>query len=406
MKRGKYFKLRTPNNKINSKVAGLACTASKQPHRYPEHYPNEIVSGSGAYIYDHDGLEYLDFVCSLGAITLGHRFKEVDEKVIWSIKSEGQIFSLPHKKEEILANILSDILPSAERSRFAHNGADVTTAAVRLARFITGKEKVLSFSYHGAQDVFMACTKADAGVPKCLKETIVDIDYNDFRAVEMAFMKKDIAAVIVEPHTIREPKYGYLEFLREICTKNGALLIFDEVVSFPRYPGFSAQTYFCVYPDLTCISKGMANGYAISALCGKEKYMKELRDGGVFFSTTQGGNLVGVTAAIETLRFIVQNNVPYHLKKVGEKLNIKNNKHVKLVGYPWRQFFECDDLVRQKIWQEMIKEGVFFGVPIFFNYSMTEEMMKDVSCKLNSIIDRMDSIRIKGRTIKEVFKKR
>jgi len=378
-----------------SKVVGGACTASKMKHRYPSNYPDEIISGKGAYICDSEGNEYLDFVCALGPITLGHRHPSVDLAVVKAIKDEGTIFTLPHRKERILAHAL-----------FAHNGADVTTAAVRLARYITGKDKIISFSYHGAQDVFMACTKADAGVPKCLKETIVDVDYNDFKTVEMLFQKKDIAAIILEPHTIREPQYGYLQFLRDICTRNKALLIFDEVVSFPRYPGFSAQVFFDVIPELTCISKGMANGYAISALCGKEKYMKELKDGGVFFSTTFGGNLVGVSAAIETLRIFREQNVPYYLKKIGEMLKIKKNKHVKLVGYPWRQFFECDDEVRQKIWQEMIKEGVFFGVPIFINYSMSEEMMKDVSKKLNAVIDRIPNIKLKGTKVTEVFKKR
>lgn len=380
-------------------------TASKQPERFPVNYPKRIVSGKGAYITDENGKEYLDFCCSLGPIILGYRNEEVDEAVKKAITDYGTIFSLSHPKEQELAEVLCEMIPSAEMVRFAQNGKDPTEAAVRLSRHITGREKVLSFSYHGASDVFMACTKADKGVPDCLKLTISEFDYNENFELD----PKDLpAAIIMEPHTIRMPGKMWLEKIRAACDLYGIILIFDEVVSFPRYKGYSAQAQFNVIPDLTCISKGMANGYPISALAGKERYMKELKDGGVFFSTTFGGNLIGVSAALKTLEIIKRDNIVQKIEHLGKwfKASVRSTSQFKLKGIYQRQFFDCDDDVRQKIWQEAIKEGIFFHVPIFFNASMTMDDMERAGKILNSITSRLDKIQIEGEPIKDVFKKR
>lgn len=380
-------------------------TASKQIARFPANYPAEIVSAKGAYIKDKEGRKYLDFCCALGPIILGYRFDEVDNAVIKAIRDEGTVFTLSHPKERALANILCEMIPCAEMVRFAQNGKDVTEAAIRLARHITSNELILSFSYHGCSDVFMACTKADKGVPQCLKLTITDFDYNDIKTVNQLFEKHKVAGVILEPHTIRRPRENFLSELRALCDFYGALLIFDEVVSFPRYPQFSAQAYFGVTPDLCCVSKGMANGYPISALVGKKKYMEWLRDNGVFFSTTFGGNLVGVSAAIATLNFIKEHNVPEYLWELGAALKVEANDKMRFNGLKCRQFMKCEDDVRQKIWQEMIKQDVFFHVPIFFNYSMTIEEMIETGRKLDQTIASLDTTEIQGHTMSEVFKK-
>lgn len=397
---------------MDNRIAGGANTASKALGRFPENYPKEFYRGKGAYVWDVKGNCYLDLCCSLGPVILGYCFDAVDDVVAETIREVGTSFSLPHPKERILANILAEMIPCAEMTRLVHNGKDATEAAVRLARHITGRELVLSFSYHGAADTFMACTGADKGVPQCLKTTIAEFDYNDFKRVEELFDKHEIACVIMEAHTIRPPEewrglLHFLHFIRDITEKKGALLVFDEVVTFPRYPSFSAQSYFGVVSDLACISKGMANGYPIAALVGKEQYMEELKDGGVFVSTTFGGSLVGVSAAIATLEFIRNRNVPRRLMKLGKALRerLKKNKHLKLKGYLWRQFFDCTDEVRQKVWQEMIKEGVFFHVPIFFSYSMSIEEMEQTADKLNDVLARLDDVVLEGRATSEVFRK-
>lgn len=389
-------------------------TASKLSNRYPDNYPKQIVKGKGAYIYDEAGNKYLDLVNSLGAIILGHRDEDVDEAVKKAITDYGTIFSLSHPLEYQLAYLLCSLIPSAEMVRFMHNGKDVTTAAVRLARHITGRNIILSFSYHGASDVFMASTTADKGVPKVLKEYIKEFDYNDIEGVKKLFdeNKDKIACVILEPHTIREEKNHFLQFLRDITRQNNCLLIFDEIVTFPRYPFYSVQTLFHVTSDLTCISKGMANGYPISALVGKTKYMKELKDGGVFVSTTFGGNLIGVSAAIATLKKVTKHEVPEILKELGIKFKqqINSQKYFKQQGsMPCRQFFEYkSDEIRAIFWQEMIKEGVFFGVPILFNFAMTFEDIDLVTNKINIFIKRMDmyGIKLEGNIPSIVFKKK
>jgi glutamate-1-semialdehyde 2,1-aminomutase len=390
-----------------NRIAGNANTASKSYLRYPDNYPSYISKGEGAYIYDEAGNKYLDFVCSLGPIILGHRFPQVDEAVIKTIKDTGTIFSLPHKMENELANLLAEMIPCAEMTRLTHNGKDATEAAIRLARGLTEREIILTFSYHGAADVFMTITGTHKGTPECLKLTIVDFNYNDCERVAELMSKYDVAAIILEPHTIKPPKKGFLQFLREITLEKHSLLIFDEVVSFPRYPGFSASKFFEVEPDLMCISKGMANGYPISALVGKKRYMEELRDHGIFVSTTFGGNLIGVSAAIATLKFIRDNNVPQRLEELGNCLKIdnRNKSKVALQGYPWRRFFKCKEDKRQKLQQDLIQKGYFLGVPIFFNYSMTKEALQEFSIELNKTIANLDNITVAGRHITEVFKK-
>lgn len=392
---------------MKDRIAGGANTASKQPECFPANYPKFIEKGEGAYVWDDNGNRFLDFCCSLGPIILGHRFGPVDDVVVETIRETGTQYSLSHKRERILADFLASVLPSAEMSRFATNGKDACEAAVRLARHITDRELILSFSYHGAADVLMAVSKNDKGVPLTLKLSIAEFDYNDFHRVKELFEKYEVAGVILEPHTVRMPENGFLEFLRDITEHDGALLIFDEVVSFPRYPKFSAQSFFNVFPDLTCISKGMANGYPISALVGKEKYMKELRSDGCFVSHTFGGNLIGVSASIATLKEVVAKNVPQHLWTLGEtfRAGIRSNDRIKTSGLPCRQFFECSGDDRTKIWQEMIKQGYFFHVPIFFNYSMKIEEMKEAADKLNEVIERLDEVKLEGRRPNEVLKR-
>lgn len=392
---------------MKSKIAS-ANTASKQEIRYPSNYPKYIESGEGCYVFDRKGNKYIDFVCSLGPIILGHSYSVVDDAVRARLSS-GILFSMPHRAEDELAEIICDMIPSAEMVRFTTNGKDATEAAVRLARHITGREVILSFSYHGAVDTFMASSPVTNGVPKCLKKLIYEFDYNDIKKVEELFKKHKVACVIMEPHTIRMPENGFLKYTKQMCKKNGALLIFDEIVSFPRYPGYSAQKYFNVFPDLTCISKGMANGYPISALVGRREYMKELKDGGVFVSTTFGGNLVGCSASIATLKEVRDEDVPNWLQYRGKQFydEIHPNPYFKKVGLPWRQFFEYKDKETQtKFMQELIKEGVFLGIPIFFNFSMDILDIRHATRAINRVIDRMDKVKLEGHEIKEVFKKR
>jgi glutamate-1-semialdehyde 2,1-aminomutase len=370
------------------RIAQGCNTSSKAEGRYPENYPKKIQRGDGAYVWDEAGNRYIDFVCSLGPITLGHH--AVDDAVHLAIMDRGTIFSLAHPYEEKLAELLAELIPCAEMSKLFHNGGDATIFAVELAKYYTKRNKVFTFSYHGS--IFEAMYK-DA----------IKFDYN-----EMPPIDDETACVIMEPHTIRAPEEGYLDAIREACDDYGALLIFDEVVSFPRYPQMTAQKTFGVLPDLCCISKGMANGYPISALCGFEEYMKHIADGELFASTTFGGNLVGVSAAIETLERFRDRGVSGALNNLGRQFRegVKENPFVKVVGsINSRLFFECSDENRQKIWQEMIKLGVMFNVPIFFNYAMTLEDIDETLLKLNYVIERLPETKLVGRKATEVFKK-
>jgi len=387
----------------------LHSTASKQPGRFPSNYPKWVIKGEGAYVFDEDGKKYLDYCMALGPIILGYRYPEVDEAVIKTIQDEGTIFSLQHPKERVLADLICEMLPGMQKVKFAHNGKDVTAAAVRLARRVSGRDLVVSFSYHGSTDVFLASDKADKGVPQELKKLITTFEYNDFERMAELFKKygHQIACVIMEPQTIKKPKKDYLETIREYCTDNKSLLIFDEVVSFPRYKRFSAQSFYKVKPDLTCISKAMANGYAISTLAGVEKYMNEFADGGVFNSTTFGGNLVGVSAAIATLNIVKDQNVPEYLDEIGGIFKERLKGVIKLKGtHNCRQFLGCEDDVRVKVWQEAIKRGIFLHVPIFFSYSHSKKDIVLTTENITDIVKNIDKIKVEGEMPSEVFKKK
>ena len=293
-------------------------TFSKSLTQYPRGVsPFFIEKGKGCKVWDVDDNEYIDFVNSLASVTLGYCDKDVDNAVQDQMKN-GVIFSLAHTLEMEVAEKLIEIIPCAEKVRFAKNGTDATSASIRIARAYTNKEHVAVCGYHGWQDWYIGSTSRDLGVPKAVKELTHKFEYNNIRSLEKIFQEQELACVIMEPMNIEHPKEGFLEKVKELTHKNNALLIFDEIVTGFRVSLGGAQELFGVTPDLATLGKGMANGYPLSAVVGSNKVMQKVED--IFFSGTFGGETLSLAAASAVIDKYKNNNVIEHLNKVGTYL--------------------------------------------------------------------------------------
>ena len=337
--------------------------------------PIFVERGKGGLVYDVDGNEFIDYPLGLGAITLGHSHPEVDEAVITQVR-KGPSHSLPHRLEVELAERLCEIIPCAEMVRFGKNGSDATSGAVRVARAITGREKIACCGYHGWQDWYIGTTTRRRGVPRSTQELTLPFPYNDIGMLERLFEEhhSQIAAVIMEPLGSDLPEPEYLAQVREVAHRNGALLIFDEIVTGFRLALGGAQQYFGVVPDLACIGKGMGNGYPISAVVGRREVMEEFDRS--FFSFTSGGEAVSLAATMATLDVFQRDNAISHMWVLGRKLKDGYNYLARQYGletYTWCQGLPPrssisfkdhqgqDSLLYKSIFQqECIKRGVLF----------------------------------------------
>ena len=256
--------------------------------------PKYLKSGKGSHVWDVDGNEYIDFQMGIGPISLGYCYPAVDNAIKEQL-TDGITFSLMHPLEVEVAELINSIVPNAENIRYSKTGADITSAAVRLARAYTGREKVLCCGYHGWHDWYISVTDRNKGIPQSVQDLTYTFNYNDISSVEDS-IDEDTACVILEPFVFEEPKDNFLQKLRDVCTKNGTLLIFDEMWTGFRVDLGGAQKYFNVDADLACFSKAVANGMPIGILTGKREIMK-LLEKDVFFFTTFGGEALSLAAA-------------------------------------------------------------------------------------------------------------
>jgi glutamate-1-semialdehyde aminotransferase len=305
-------------NRALGLVPAATQTLAKGPGQFVRGVaPKYLARGRGARVWDVDGNEYLDFSMAVGPLSLGYCYPAVDEAIRAQL-SDGITFSLMHPLEVEVAELVREVVPGAESVRYSKTGADVTSAAVRLARAFTGREKVLCCGYHGWHDWFLATTDRSAGVPAAVRDLTFTIPYNDIEAA-LASIDAETACVILEPTTFEPPKPGYLEGLRRACDERGALLVFDEMWTGFRLTLGGAQQHFGVRADLACFSKAVANGMPLSILTGRRDVMALLeRD--VFFFTTFGGEALSLAAARATIEEIRAKDVPAHLARLGRRL--------------------------------------------------------------------------------------
>lgn len=282
---------------------GGAQTLSKMPARFPQgEFPVAYKSADKARMTDIDGNEYVDWICGLGAVTLGHRHTVVDAAVHAMIENGGCSSSLPHVIEMRVAEKLRRKIPCAEMVRFVNSGSEATEAAIRTARIATGRDIILTVKtgYHSWHSWFQAVKDWHPGVPREYEDLVKGFTYNNLDSIHQRFDEHSystascqVAAVIMEPCLFETPDKGFLQGVKNLCREFGALLIFDETVTGFRWATGGGQDFFSVMPDLATFGKGMANGYPIGMLCGKKEYMQHAE----LISGTFGGNPVSLAAA-------------------------------------------------------------------------------------------------------------
>ena len=344
-------------------------TMSKMPCRYVEGvYPVFVDRAEGAYCYAGDK-KYIDYPLALGPILLGHADRRVNT-AIGSQMKDGWIYSLPHRKEGELAEVLCGMIPSFEMCRFLKSGTEACMAAVKLARAYTGKKMILTCGYHGWADWYSIGTQHPGGCPESRKIETRSFVYNNMKSFEQV-LRKGVAAVMMEPYVFEGPKEGFLRKIRKMCRDLNVLLIFDEVVTGFRTLKHSAQAMYKVMPDITCVGKAMANGMPISAVGGRKDII-ELLTKDTFVSSTFGGDLLSIAAALKTLEISQQEGVPEHIWDYGEMMQQAFNAYaegmdgVECVGLPCRTFFNFPtEEHRSLFWQEAAERGVLFGYAQF-----------------------------------------
>lgn len=295
-------------------------TFSKSYQQYPQgESPLFLTHGRGGRVWDVDGNEYVDLVSGLLPIVLGYCDQHVDAAVSAQLDN-GISFSLATELEIDVAESLTNIIPCAEMVQFGKNGTDATSAAVRLARAFTRRDRIIAIGYHGWQDWYVGATTRNRGVPKSVRGLTHKISYNDLGAIQTLFKKykDEIAAVILEPTSDQAPDPGYLETLRDFVHDNGAILIFDEVITGFRFALGGAQDLFGVSPDLAAFGKAMGNGMPISAVVGRADIMRELED--VFISGTFGGETLSLAAAQAVIAKMRTEPVIERLWSTGQQL--------------------------------------------------------------------------------------
>lgn len=316
----RYFKSEKALKRALEVIPLGSQTFSKSKSQYPYGVsPYFIKKGKGSHVWDADDNEYIDFVNALAAVTLGYNDPEVTAAVKVQLE-DGVIFTLPHDLEIKVAEKIIEMVPCAEMVRFGKNGSDATSGAIRLARAYTGRDHVAVCGYHGWQDWYIGATTRNLGVPQSTRDLTHVFTYNNIESLNNIFKQypEQVAAVIMEPMNVTEPKDGFLEKVRDLTHKHKAVFIFDETITGFRYANGGAQEYFGVIPDLATFGKGLANGYPVSALAGKAEIMRVVED--IFFSFTFGGETLSLAAALATMTKLQKEPVIKTIWSNGQKV--------------------------------------------------------------------------------------
>ncbi|MEV0580394.1 glutamate-1-semialdehyde 2,1-aminomutase [Streptomyces sp. NPDC050392] len=325
----RFRRSRIANERLHAMIPGGAHTYAKGDDQYPENLAPVISHGRGAHVWDVDGNRYVEYGSGLRSVSLGHAHPRVIEAVRREI-DRGSNFVRPSIVEAEAAERFLATVPTAEMVKFAKNGSDATTAAVRLARAATGRPRVAVCADHpffSIDDWFIGTTPMSAGVPAATNELTVAFPYGDLAATEELLTRygNEVACLILEPATHADPPPGYLAGLRELADRHGCVLVFDEMITGLRWSEAGAQGLYGVVPDLSTFGKALGNGFAVSALAGRRALMElgGLRHSGerVFLlSTTHGAETHSLAAATAVLTTYTEEGITARLHSLGERL--------------------------------------------------------------------------------------
>ncbi len=378
-----FTESRRLQDRLHRLVPGGAHTYARGADQYPEYMPPVLTRGLGAHVWDADGNEYIEYGMGLRAVTLGHAYPPVIDAVRACL-GDGLSFSRPTITELAAAEDFLELVPTAEMVKFGKNGSDATTAALRLARAVTGRDlvAVCAQPFFSTDDWFIGATDMPGGIPAAVREQTVGFSYNDIGSLRQRFAEHSgaIAAVFLEAATaLAEPEPGFLEAVRALCDDNGALLVFDEMITGFRWSAHGAQSVYGVTPDLSCWGKAMGNGFPISALAGKREYMER---GGLntdaervfLLSTTHGPESVSLTAFRAVARAYREGDPVGAMERAGRRLADGVNAAadaagvgtaVRAIGRPSCLVFTTEDshgapsqAFRTLFLQELLRHGV------------------------------------------------
>lgn len=419
----------TESDKLYARAIGLipavTQTLAKGPGQYTRGVaPKYITRGKGAHVWDVDGNEYIDYNMAIGPVSLGYCYEAVDQAIKAQL-DKGITFSMMHPLEVEVAELMREVVPNAESVRFSKTGCDATSAAVRVARAFTGREKILCCGYHGWHDWYIGVTDRNKGIPQSTQDLTFTFNFNDIQSVENS-IDADTAAVILEPTVFEAPRDNFLHKLKELCVKNGSLLIFDEMwTGFRMAPG-GAQEYFGVKADLATFSKAVANGMPISIITGRKDVMA-LFEKDVFFFTTFGGEALSLAAAKATIDEIRSKRVTDFLEKLGSRLRDGYNaiagelgmSYTKCSGFGFRSIVTFDASagnpleIKSLAQQELFKRGILwsgFHTMCFSHTSddidYTLKAWRDVLPVIKKAVDE-NTVRslLRGESVEPVFRK-
>ena len=386
--------------------------------------------GDGGRVWDVDGNSYIDYVLGLLPVVLGYRDPDVDDAIRTQL-DRGITFSLATELEPELAERLVELVPCAEMARFGKNGSDATSAAIRLARAYTGRDRVAVAGYHGWHDWYIGTTARHLGVPQAVRDLSVTFPFNDADALER-LLRADpdgFAAVILEPMALDAPQPGFLEAVREICDRFGVVLVFDEIITGFRIHLGGAQSAFGVTPDLAAFGKAMGNGMPISAIVGRREIMRLMED--IFFSGTFGGETLSLAAAIATIDKLRAQDGPRVLATLGQRLKSGIGAQINEKGLSGELMVKGGDwwpavvatgqgraeasIVGSLLKQELIARGVLMGPT--FNLCLShaadgvlDETLQAFDRALATVADALEAGnpagRLRGKPMRPVFQVR
>ncbi|MDC1450356.1 aminotransferase class III-fold pyridoxal phosphate-dependent enzyme [Candidatus Thioglobus sp.] len=431
----------TESNKLYERakkvIASGTNTFSRAPGVFPDGAaPKFLERQDGSHTWDVDGNKYIDMVMGCGPVTIGHNHPIINDAIKEQL-DKGILFSMLNPLEVEVSEKLVEVIPCAEMVKFSKNGSDVCAASIRLARYVTGRDIVFQWGYHGFHDWYIGATDRHAGVPNAVRDLTVTFDYENIEKLRKMFEenKDKVAAIIMEPvigqkhrckncfddeklhyrrHPIKsfkacknDPNMKILKEIKKIAKENGALLIFDEMISGFRFSMGGAGEYFGVTPDLATFGKGITNGMPLGILAGKANYMKNFDK--VFLSSTYAPEALTLAAASANIDFYKNHDVvkdfwekgsyiEHNFEKIIQKYDL--NKTVSLAGYSVRLMVNThgengvqDPKLATLYQQEMFRNGIlcFSGV-LMLSYTLTKKDLEqlvdafDKTCKIIKVV--------------------
>ena len=365
-------------------IPGGAHTYSRGFDQYPKNAPQIFKRGQGAYLYDMNENKFLDYGMALRAVNLGYANYGVNQAAFKQMEY-GNNLTRASVVELEAAELLIDLIDSVDMVKFTKNGSTATTAAVKLSRAFTKRSMVARCAEHpffSFDDWFIGSTPMNKGILRKDIEGTKLFNYNNIESLEKLFLEypDEISCVILEPSNIEHPKDGFLHKVKDLCKKNGAVFILDEMITGFRWDLKGAQNYYDIEADLCTFGKAMSNGFSVSAVAGKREIMElgsiELKGKERLFllSTTHGAEMNGLGAFINSVEFIKENNVIKHIWDYGKQLVSMMNEVALFFGLeknfvaggiecsPYYLTFDRDGNnclgLRTLFSQEMIKNGV------------------------------------------------